>query len=239
MKKEKKLLACIDVGNTNVKAGLFDGPRILKKFVFTADLIKKYAPRIKKVIIVSVSPRRLKDVLEALKKASKSCIPIYIVGKDVKVPLESLYNPREIGQDRLVTAYAAVKSHSSPVLIIDFGTAVTFDIVSDRNVYLGGLILPGIKMTIESLHNKTALLPEIELKKAKGFIGRATEDSIRNGIIYGYASMCDGLIAKFKKRFKRLNIVATGGDARLISGYMSSSMRVIDEDLSLKGLSLL
>jgi len=212
------MLLAIDIGNTNITSGLF---------------------REKgrgKILIVSVSPKRLKQVLKLIRKL-KLPKP-YIIGKDIKVPLKSRYNKRQIGQDRLVTAYAAAKLYGRPVLVIDFGTAVTFDIVSKRNEYMGGLILPGIKMSLESLHNKTALLPYVELKKVKGLIGRSTEDSIRLGMIYGYASLCEGLIRRFKKKFPGLKVVATGGDAGLISQH-TEFINNIDNDLSLKGLLFL
>ena len=190
-----------------------------------------------KVIIDSVSPKKLKMVLGSLWKTHYRG-EVYIVGKDIKVPLKSVYNPREIGQDRLVTAYAASRVYGKPALTIDFGTALTFDVVSKKNVYLGGLILPGIKMSLESLHKKTALLPEIALREARGFIGRNTKISITNGIIYGYVSLCEGLIRKFRRRFKDLKVVATGGNAKLISKY-TPLIKNVDEDLSLKGLAML
>jgi type III pantothenate kinase len=229
------MLLAIDVGNTNVNAGLFSKGRLVKRFYFPGD-IKEYKDKINKVIIVSVSPDKLKEVVASLRRIYEK--KTYIIGRDIMVPLKSLYNQNEIGQDRLVTAYAASRLYGKPVLVIDFGTAITFDIVSKKNVYLGGLILPGIKMSLESLHKKTALLPEVELKKAKGFIGKNTETSIRNGMIYGYSAICGGLIFEFKKRFKNLKIIATGGNAKLVLSH-TPQIKKIDEDLALKGLRLL
>ena len=213
------MILTVDVGNTNVKTKLF----------------KTGKSALEKIMVASVNPGKLKQVMPRLKKYKKE---ILVVGKDIKVPLESRYNSRQIGQDRLVTAFAAGKIYGRPALILDFGTALTFDVVSKDNVYLGGIILPGIKMSLESLHNKTALLPEVEFKKAKGFVGKNTRDSIRNGMIYGYAAICEGLIKKFRKKYKNLNVVATGGNAKLISRY-TSSIQKVDENLSLKGLHLL
>jgi len=163
---------------------------------------------------------------------------ICIIGKDITVPIKSLYRKKDIGQDRLITAYAAKLIYGKPVLIIDFGTAVTFDMVSVNNVYMGGLILPGIKMSLRSLHRDTALLPEISLRQAKGFIANNTADSIRNGIIYGYASICEGLINRFKKRYKKLKIITTGGNVDLIALH-TPSIKTIDKNLSLKGLEMI
>ncbi len=230
------MILAIDIGNTNISIGLFRGKKLMKKFLFSKSKIKKYVKNVDKVIIVSVAPKRLKGLLRVLRKMSNT--PIYIVGKHIKVPLKSEYNPKEIGQDRLVTAYAASRLYGTPVLMIDFGTAVTLDVVSKQNLYLGGLILPGIKMSLESLHKKTAFLPEVEFRKAKQFIGKNTKDSIASGMVYGYVSICEGLIERFKKKFKGLKVLGTGGDARLISNY-TSSIQKVDENLSLKGISLL
>jgi len=230
------MLLAIDVGNTNINVGIFDGEKLIGRFDFH-DIPAKYFQKANKAVIVSVCPTKLKTVLATLRKTSYTG-KIYMIGKDIKVPLKSKYNPKEIGQDRLVTAYAATRLYGKPVLIIDFGTAMTFDIVSTENVYLGGLILPGVKMSLESLHKNTALLPEVTLRKAKGFIARDTETSIRNGLIYGYSHICEGLISRFRKDFVNLKIVATGGNAKLISNY-TPLIENVDGDLSLKGLSLI
>ncbi len=240
------MLLAIDIGNTNISVGLFKGKRLIRKAsygdrsqlsgIVSGRDLSPYIKNVDKVIIVSVAPKRLKEVLRILKRIYRK--KIYIIGKDIKVPLKSHYNPKEIGQDRLVTAYAASIVYGTPVLTIDFGTAVTFDVVSKQNLYVGGLILPGIKMSLESLHKKTAFLPEVEFKKAKEFIGKNTKDSIRSGMVYGYVSICEGLIKRFKKKFRALKVVATGGDAKLISNY-TSSIQKVDENLSLKGISML
>ncbi|MDD5439794.1 MAG: type III pantothenate kinase [Candidatus Omnitrophica bacterium] len=239
------MILAIDVGNTNTHAGIFDikksvgannySPLPVDTFYFPGA-IRRYAKKIHKVIIVSVAPNRLRVALKELKRYYSG--PVAMVGRDIHVPLKSEYNPKQIGQDRLVTAYAAAHIYGSPVLIIDFGTAVTFDVVSSRGVYCGGLILPGLKMSLESLHKGTALLPEVMLKKTPGFIGRNTGESIRHGMIYGYASLTEGLIRRFRRMFKGLRIVATGGNAHLIGSY-TPLLKQIDGALALKGLCLL
>ena len=229
------MLLAIDVGNTNASACIFKGKKLTARFNFLKDF-KKYSGKFDEVIIVSVAPKRLKKVLSLLKKTYKG--PISQVGKDIKVPLRSGYNPKQIGQDRLVTAYAASVIYGRPILIIDFGTAVTFDVVSETSKYLGGLIFPGIKMSLESLHNKTALLPEVELEKPRGFIGKDTQTSIRNGLIFGYSHVCEGMISRFTKEFKNLKVVATGGNVPLMAKY-ACHIETIDPLLSLKGLYLL
>jgi type III pantothenate kinase len=194
--------------------------------------------KVDRIIVASVVPGALAKTKSALKRNFPGT-RISVVGENVKVPMPCVYNKRQIGQDRLVTAFAAKELYGLPILIVDFGTAVTFDAVSKRGAYVGGLIVPGIKMSLESLSLGTAMLPKTYLKRTRSFIGRDTRSSIRSGMIYGYAAMCDGLIALFRKKIgKDLKVVSTGGDARLISRY-TRSLRKVDPHLSLKGLYLL
>jgi type III pantothenate kinase len=235
------MLLAIDIGNTNITLALIDkaGSIRRKYFVPTGDFrLPGLAYTVDEIFIVSVVPGALREVKRNLKKKFKNA-KISVIGRDVKVPLECLYDKRQIGQDRLVTAFAAGSLYGLPVLIIDFGTAVTFDAVSKKGVYLGGLILPGIKMSLESLSERTAMLPKTYLKKTSSLIGRDTTSSIRSGMIYGYSALCEGLAASFRKKIgKNIRVVATGGDAPLISKY-APSIKKIDPDLSLKGLYLL
>ncbi len=239
------MLLAIDIGNTNISLAVISKDGSIKKRYHTPThklslmpILKKLQKRIDRIFIVSVVPKTLREVKSSLKKKFKNT-RIFVVGKDVKVPLKSLYNKREIGEDRLATAFAAKSLYGLPILIIDFGTAVTFDVVSKKGVYLGGLILPGIKMSLESLSERTAMLPKTHLKKTRFFIGKDTTSSIRSGMIYGYSAICEGLVALFRKKIgKNIKVVATGGDAPLISRY-TPSMKRIDLDLSLKGLYFL
>ena len=232
------MLLAVDIGNTNINLALIDRKgRIKNKFKIPTHkfnlrtTLKGIRRKIDKIIVVSVVPKVLKKV--------KREVRTLIVGDNIKVPLKSVYNKKEIGQDRLVTAFAAKSLYDLPILIIDFGTAVTFDVVSKKGAYLGGLILPGIKMSLTSLSERTAMLPETYLKKTRSIIGKDTRSSIRGGMIYGYAAMCEGLIGLFRKKLGRdLKVVATGGDAPIISRY-TSSIRKVDLNLSLKGLYLL
>lgn len=237
------MLLAVDIGNTNINFALIKkSARIYFKYSTPSGnpnlkpiLNKK---KIDEVIIVSVVPQvtdKIKNIIKNKFKKAK----IYVVGKNVKVPMKCAYSKKEIGQDRLVTAFAAEILYGLPILIIDFGTAVTFDVVSKKNVYEGGLIVPGIKMSLESLAERTAMLPRTYLKKTNTFIGKSTSSSIRNGMIYGYGSLCEGLIKNFKKHVSRkIKVVATGGDSVLISRY-APSIKNINLNLSLIGLFLL
>lgn len=241
-------LLVIDIGNTNITAGLFKDGRLIRKTKIPARVYSKYECGFKSlckdggcacdVIVSSVEPLVLARVVACLNKIGKCRIKI--LGRDKTVPIKNLYkNKREVGQDRLVNAFAARELYGSPTVIIDFGTAITFDIVSRKGEYLGGLILPGIEMSLASLYEKTALLPKVELKPASLIIGKDTVNSIRGGILFGLGAMCNGLIARYRKILgPGTKVIATGGNAKLIKRY-ANSIQIIDEDLTLKGLSII
>lgn len=247
----KKTLA-IDIGNTNITLGLFSGDTLAKKIKTPTARPALYGKcfkalcgfaRIEKsgtidVIISSVVPLALLRLVAELNKTLRCAI--YIVGRDIKVPIKNRYKiASEVGQDRLVNAFAARRLYGEPCVIIDFGTAVTFDVVSRKGEYLGGLILPGIEMSLSSLYKKTALLPRVSLKPARSIIGRDTVNSMRGGILFGLGAMCDGLSMQYKKILgRKTKIIATGGNAFLVKRY-ARSIQIVDEDLTLKGLSLL
>lgn len=246
----KTMVLAVDIGNTNIGFGLIGTDGIISQrcVIPTSSVLARslslnmirpwMKKRIEKIIIVSVVPEALRKLKPYFKSAFKGA-RILVVGNNINVPIKSEYNKTQIGQDRLITAFAAKLLYGIPILIIDFGTAVTFDCVSRKGVYLGGLILPGIKMSLDSLSERTAMLPKTYLKKTSSFIGRDTISSIRSGMIYGYGSICDGLIDHFKKRIGHdIKIIATGGDAFLIRRY-TSKVKMTDEDLALKGLYLL
>ncbi|MBL7156673.1 MAG: type III pantothenate kinase [Candidatus Omnitrophica bacterium] len=241
------MLLAVDIGNTNINFGLISkSGRIARRHSQPTkklnlsriiNIIKK-DKTIDAIYMVSVVPGLTKGIKKKLKRSFKNA-KIFVIGSNLKVPIKCEYKKREIGQDRLITAFAAKSLYGLPILIIDFGTAVTFDVVSKKSAYLGGLIVPGIKMSLDSLSEGTALLPKTYLKKTRSLIGKNTTTSIRGGMIYGYSALCEGLIAQFRNKLGRnIKIVATGGDAPLISRY-TPSMKKVDLDLSLKGLYLL
>jgi len=153
--------------------------------------------------------------------------------------IKNLYRrPRQVGQDRLVNAYAGLKIYGAPLVIVDFGTAVTFDAVSKHREYLGGMILPGLKISLSTLHEKTALLPKIRLARPPEFIGRDTRRSMLSGIIFGFAGLTDKLAQELRKALgNNTKIIGTGGDINLIYRYCKS-IDIIDAELTLKGLRL-
>jgi len=164
----------------------------------------------------------------------------YIIGKGIKAPIKNLYRrPKQVGQDRLVNAYAGIKLYGAPLIAVDFGTAVTFDVVSGNKEYLGGMILPGLTISLDALNQRTALLPKIKLEEPKEFIGRDTKSSMLSGIVYGFAALTDDLVIRIKKKIgKDATVISTGGNIGLIGKYCRQIDKV-DRDLTLKGLNLL
>ena len=240
----------IDIGNTNTSMVILHRKRFVKHyFIHTSKkevsvtsfkrLLAGHLADIEKIVIVSVVPDLLALMKKNLKRIAPS-VPVLVVGEDIEVPMKNRYkNPKEVGQDRLVTSFAASNGCKSPVIAVDFGTALTMDFVNSKGEYEGGLIFPGLRLAMGTLTEETALLPKVRLKTAKGFIGRDTRASMNNGILFGYAAMCDGLIRKFREKYgKGVKVVATGGDAELVAKH-SCCLKTIYPDLIFEGLQSL
>ncbi|MBM3246231.1 MAG: type III pantothenate kinase [Candidatus Omnitrophica bacterium] len=239
------MLLAIDIGNTNISFGVFKGRGLAKRFnISTRDYkLAKLEARlagldIGQVVICSVVPQITGRLARDLKGLSGR--RPYIIGKDILVPLKNLYRrPRQVGQDRLVNAYAGVRLYGAPLIVVDFGTAVTFDVVSKNKEYLGGMILPGLGISLEALAERTALLPRIKLGKPAEFIGRDTRASMLSGIVYGFAALSDDLALRIKEKIRqKALVIGTGGNINIIARYCRG-LDKIDRDLTLKGLSLL
>jgi len=241
------MLLAIDIGNTNIVIGLFKGDAICKRArVSTKSTIGNLKKDLSSILSVrrseevdacisSVVPSATSKIASLLYKSYK--IKPIIIGSDIRVPIKNLYrDPKQVGQDRLVNAYACLKKYGKPVIIVDFGTATTFDYINKKGEYVGGLITPGVNTTIEVLAGRAALLPKIRLKKPKQLIGNDTVDSIRSGIVYGLAGTCDAIIERIKRQTKaKVKIIATGGTAELFKPYCKD-ISIIDQDLTLDGI---
>jgi type III pantothenate kinase len=239
------MLLAIDIGNTNISFGVFRGNIIAKKFdILTKgygfNKLKRQLGNLKisETLICSVVPNATQIIARDLRKIT-GIRPI-IIGKDLTVPIKNLYRyPRQVGQDRLVNAYAGVKISGAPLIIIDSGTAITFDIVSKNKEYLGGMILPGLKMSLDALYEKTALLPKIKLDFPEEFIGRDSKTSILSGIIYGFSTLTQEIVRMVKIKIgTNAKVIGTGGNIKFISKYCKSFDR-IDGELTLKGLKFI
>ena len=250
------MILCIDIGNTNTVLGLADAGAITKSwrirtdpritsdelFITVNHLFAIHGIDIKiisDVIISCVVP----PVLHAYENFTKTYLNIssIIVDHSMNIGIKVVYpNPSEIGTDRLLTAAAAWYKFGTALVIIDFGTATTFDYVNGNGEYIGGVISPGIMISAEALFSHASKLPRVEIFKAPSpsIIATDTVNAISSGIIYGYAGLVDSIVARMKKEKKETTtVVATGGFATLIS-RLSESIDDVDELLLLKGLVL-
>jgi type III pantothenate kinase len=239
----------IDVGNTSIHFGLAkdnQGNGFIKDLC-RLDSKKPDSKRISailhkypsdKVLVCSVVPK-VTDIFEKLKSKFKN--RIFIIGKDIEVPIKSFYNPKKIGIDRLVGAYAAKKLYPRARIIIDFGTAITFDFLSIKGDYQGGFILPGIGSSLKVLE-QCALLPKaIVLKRATRFIPRDTAESISKGMEEGFSAMINRLESRYRAILGLTTtdtVVITGGDGGFIMDTLEFPY-IFDKDLVFKGLKLL
>ena len=249
------MLLAIDIGNSHVVLGVFEGERLAEswrvgtKASITAD---EYAMilkdlfgfaglefrRIDGIIISSVVPPLLPTMTEVSKKYFS--IEPMIVTNELKTGITLRYdNPREIGADRIVNAAAAYRIYGGPLIIIDFGTATTFCAVTKNGEYLGGAIVPGVKISAEALYQRAAKLPRVELVRPERVIGRDTVSAMQAGIVFGYAALVDGLVARMKQELSPdAQVVATGGLAGLVAAE-AKSINEVRPELTLEGLRLL
>jgi len=240
------MLLAIDIGNTNISGGIFSGKKLKYQFDIATKNYKKNQlekeirvyPEISASIICSVVPS-LTRIMQRDLKLLTGKTP-YIIGKDLIVPIENRYRiPKQVGQDRLVNAYAASNLYACPLIVIDSGTAITFDVISKDRAYLGGLIFPGMNISLEALKEKTALLPKVKLQPPKMFIGRDTQNSILSGVVFGTAALTKELAARIKRYLgKNTRIIGTGGNIVLIKQYSGMQIEVI-KDLTLIGIRLI
>ena len=250
------MLFVIDVGNTNTVFGLYEGDNLVQSFRMSTDKNRSSdeigmffmqilmtnnisTSQIENVIIASVVPPLMHSLENAVKKYLH--LTPYVVTSDTPIGMKILTdNPKELGTDRLVNAFAASFLYGGPIIIIDLGTATTFCAVNENGDYLGGVIYPGIKISIDALVEKTAKLPRVEITEPTTVIGKNTIHAMQSGIYYGYAGMIDYVVEKFKEELGAPNakVVATGGLAKLIASE-SKSIEIINRDLTLTGLKLI
>ena len=249
------MLLVVDVGNTNTVLGLFDGAdlvhdwRIRTVVDHTVDeygmlIYNLYktsrisSRKIRDIIISCVVPPML-NILEPLCGKYFSLKPL-IVGPGVKTGMPIFYdNPKEVGADRIVNAVAGYEKYKQDLIIVDFGTATTFDYVSARGEYMGGCITPGIMISSEALFERAAKLPRVELSKPRSIVAKDTVSSMQAGIIYGYAGLVDGICERMKAEVKSNPlVVATGGLAKIVAPE-TRNINVVDDMLTLEGLRII
>jgi type III pantothenate kinase len=249
------MLLAIDVGNTHTVLGLYEGEELVRHFriesvkgrtsdefhVMLSNLMDLAGLDPKDVdasILASVVPSLTETMVRAVRVAFGH--EIIVVGPGVKTGMPILYEiPREVGADRIVNAVAAYERVHGGVIVVDFGTATTFDCISHRGEYLGGAIAPGIQVSAEALFSRAAKLPRAELSKPPRVLGRNTVHSMQSGIIYGYVELVDGLVERLAKEMGYpCTTLATGGLASLIRSESRTIDEVIDT-LTLEGLRIL
>ena len=249
------MLLAIDVGNTSIANGVFDKDNLVATFSF--DTNKSFSPEsfsrillnnlnnnglepssIDSSIVSSVVPELDKPLIE-------SVINLFgheplMVDHNTKTGMPILYDkPEEVGADRIVNAVAAYGMTGKSTIVIDFGTATTFDCISEKGEYMGGAITPGIKISSEALSNNASRLPAVNIEKPENIIGKNTVESMQSGIFYGYVSMVDGMVEKLSESMDtKPAVISTGGFSQLISAG-SEMIEDSDPDLTLKGLKIL
>lgn len=250
------MILAVDIGNTNIVVGVYDGDNIVGSWrmvtrsektsdeygIFILNLLE-YSNidknNIKSAIVSSVVPNVMYSFENALRKYF-SITPI-IVGPGIKTGITiSTDNPREVGADRIVGIVAAYDMFGGPLIVIDFGTATTYDVVSEKGEFKYGITSPGIQITADALWQRTAQLPRVEIKKPDSILAKNTVTSIQAGLVYGYIGQVEHIIKKIKEEMKidNMKVVATGGLGRII--YDETDMiDVYDPQLLFKGLKII
>jgi type III pantothenate kinase len=222
------MLLAIDVGNTRIKAAVFEENTLLEKFVFSnaelsdqVDFILKKYSKIEKLVVASVG--NLEN--EVFSKIN-SHVNVCFITKESRFPFHNLYEtPNSLGIDRMVLATGAVLQFPNKNrLVIDAGTCVTYDFIDSENNYLGGAISPGIRLRYESLHNYTAKLPLLTKAVPEKLIGNSTHDSIHSGVINGLTNEIDGFIEHYQQRYANFIIILTGGDAEFLAKRLKNTI---------------
>jgi type III pantothenate kinase len=249
------MILAVDVGNTHTVIGLYQGKilahhwRVLTEAERTADeysvllrsLFSTYEFTFSAVegMAVSCVVPPMTKVVEELAQKYFRMHPL-IVGPGMKTGMPILYDvPREVGADRIVNAVAAYERYRDVTIVVDFGTATTFDYVTAAGEYLGGAIVPGVGISLDALFHKTAKLYRVELVKPPKVVGRNTVHAIQSGIFYGYTALVDGMVERIQREHKtKAHVIATGGFAQLIASE-SITIEEIDEFLTLEGLRIL
>ena len=244
-----------DIGNTSITVGLFDKDKKVTSWRLTTDskrssdeygvilsgLISNFNKNlVLEGAIVSSVVTTLTDIyIEAVRKYLK-VEPInfsYKIDAGIKINVE---NRSEVGADRIVNAVAALKLYKTPAIVVDFGTATTFDIINEKKEFIGGIIMAGMKIQAKALSKFTSKLPLLDIEPSQKVIGQNTQDAILSGIVRGHACMVSGLLKESEKELgQKPFVIATGGYAHLVENYIEKPFDCIDDDLTLKGLNII
>lgn len=249
------MLLVVDVGNTNTVIGLYDGNKLVNNWRVrtvadhTVDeygmlILNLYrtskisSKSVTDIIISCVVPPML-NILEPLCERYFNVKPL-IVGPGIKTGMPIHYdNPKEVGADRIVNAVAAHEKYKGELIVVDFGTATTFDYITIKGEYMGGCIAPGLLISSEALFEKASKLPRVEFSRPKTALAKDTVSSMQAGIIYGYAGLVDGIVTRMKSEIGHdATVIATGGLLHVVA-QETKTINVIDEMLTLEGLKII
>ena len=249
------MLLAIDIGNTNLVIGCIENDQILFQARIATDRTRtsdQYGVEIKNMleafgvkisditdcIISSVVPPVFNSVKTGVIKVIKK--QPMVVGPGVKTGLNIHVDvPSQVGSDRIVIAVAALADYKAPMILMDLGTATTIEVVEPDNVYMGGVIFPGVKISLDALTSRAAQLPGISLDKPKNVIGKNTVDCMRSGMMYGTAAMIDGIVERIENELgHKCTLIATGGMAQFITPLCKREI-ILEKDLLLKGLNII
>lgn len=249
------MILVMDIGNTNMVLGAYENRKLLHHWrlganrATTADeygmivynLFSHAGIRLDQIegVIISTVVPPIMPAIETMCRTYIKREPL-IVGPGIKTGLNIRYeNPRDVGADRIVNAVAAIEKYGPPLIVVDFGTATTFDYIDAKGDYLGGAIAPGIGISTEALYSRAAKLPRIELARPKSTVGRNPVASMQAGIVYGFAGQVDGIVERMEAEFGvKATVIATGGLAHLIAEE-SAKIQIVDQMLTLEGLLIL
>lgn len=249
------MLLVADVGNTNTVLGLYEDKALVHDFRIESSkgrTLDEYHVLLRMLLQVAevqreeVSAAIIASVVPAVTETFEGAISLafgfdpLVVGPGIRTGMPILYeNPREVGADRIVNAVAAYELVNGPVIVVDFGTATTFDVVSQKGEYLGGVICPGIQISADALFARAAKLPRVEIAKPPKVVGRNTVNSMQSGIVYGYVGLVDGMVDRILAELGHpCAVLATGGLARLVAPE-SRTIERVEEFLTLDGLRIL
>lgn len=249
------MILAIDIGNTNIVIGCCDDEKIYFIERLSTNIPKtelEYAISFKNVLeIYGIDPAQIEGgiissvvppITNIVRSSAEKVLgkPVKIVGPGVKTGLNILMdNPAQVGSDRIVNAVAAINEYPVPLIIIDMGTATTFCVVDDKKNYIGGMILPGVRISLDALTSRTSQLSRISIEAPKKTIGKNTIDCMKSGIIHGNAACIDGMVQRIEKELgQKATVLATGGLAKKIVPHCEQEI-VIDDELLLKGLRLI
>ena len=249
------MLLAIDVGNTNTVFGLYQGKELIGSFRITTDtaqtsdeigmkILQYYNFRgfhpseTDAVLIASVVPPAMYSLTNAIRKYFH--LRPVIIGKDVDPGIPNHYiNPREVGIDRLVNAVAAIEKYGKPLIIVDIGTATTFDCIDETGAYMGGAIFPGIKISMEALFMKASKLPRVDITRPDEAIGRTTVQSMQSGAVRGYVGALTGIVTDMKAEMNgEVKVIATGGMGRMMAEYCPL-IDEVDPNLTLDAMQMI